>query len=108
VTLARDLQQRVTESESLFLGGPGVDGLLDRSSVRQGLPSGATPVTAAVVSGSPASFWRSGSRCLALAIEAAGSPSAAMFPCASQILLTRMQARVSCSSAKCPVLLGMP
>jgi hypothetical protein len=37
-----------------------------------------------------------------------GIASAAMFPCASQILLTRMQVRVSCSSAKCPVLLGMP
>jgi hypothetical protein len=108
VTLAGDIEEHVTERESLLILGRGVDGLLDRSPVRQRLPSGATPITVAAASGNPASFWRSGSRCLALAIEAAGSPSAAMFPCASQILLTRMQVRVSCSSAKCPVLLGMP
>jgi hypothetical protein len=100
MALARDLEEHVMERESLFIGGRGVDGLLDRSPVRQRLPSGATPITVAAASGNPASFWRSGSRCLALAIVVAGSASAAMFPCASQIQLTRMQTRVSCSSAK--------
>lgn len=101
MALARDLQQHIMES--LFIRGRGVDGLLDRSPVRQRLLSGATPITVAAASGSPASFWRSGSRCLALAIVVAGLASAAMFPRASQILLTRMQVRVSCSSAKCRV-----